>query len=149
MIKGQDLLDLAATRVGESYIFGANVETADPEWHGPWDCAEFVTWVVYQLTRQLYGCVENENPVNCDAYTGAWVRDVKTELVKRINTGEASLIAGAILLRAKTSIYCGHIVFSDGKGGTVEAADHIRGVCRSHAAGRIWNYGILIPGINY
>lgn len=150
MLTGQDLLNRAATREGEEYVLGANTDTSNPDEHGPWDCAEFVTWVVYQVTGKLLGCVDNEaDPADCDAYTGAWARDVKTGTVKGIPVEEAMKIPGAILLRAKTAERCGHIVFSDGEGGTIEAYSHADGVCRLESRGRTWNYGILIREVEY
>ena len=74
MKTGQDCLNLAQTKIGQKYVFGVDVPTNNPNWDGPWDCAEFVTWVVYQVSGKLYGCVDNHNPANCDAYTGAWAR---------------------------------------------------------------------------
>lgn len=150
MVTGQDILKLAGSRVGEQYIFGANADTSDPDWHGPWDCAEFVTWVIYQLTKTLYGCIDNDaDPSNCDAYTGAWWRDARTGVVQNIPVKDAVLTPGGILLRVKTSQYSGHIIFSDGKGGTIEAMSTARGVCKGRLDGRHWNCGILIPGIQY
>src|SRR5439155_2253723 len=43
----------------------------------------------------------------------------------------------------------GHVVFSDGKGGTVEAMGSAYGVRRGSLSGRRWDAGIKIPGISY
>jgi N-acetylmuramoyl-L-alanine amidase len=125
MKSGQDCLNLAQSKIGQKYVFGVDVPTNDPSWNGPWDCAEFVTWVVYQVSGKLYGCVDNHNPVNCDAYTGAWARDVKSSLVQSVPLEEAKATPGGILLRYSGK--SGHIVFADGHGRTVEAMFHGQG----------------------
>ena len=62
MPTGNDLLKLAETRIGEKY-FNVLVPKDNPNWHGPWDCAEFASWVVYQKAKKLYGCTDNKgNP---------------------------------------------------------------------------------------
>src|SRR5262249_51131616 len=43
----------------------------------------------------------------------------------------------------------GHIVVSDGRGGTVEAMGARWGVTRGHLANRRWTNGVLIPGVTY
>src|SRR5262249_48761273 len=43
----------------------------------------------------------------------------------------------------------GHIVFSDGAGGTIEAHGSADGVIASTLSGRRWDTGILVPGISY
>ena len=43
----------------------------------------------------------------------------------------------------------GHIVVSDGRGGTVEAHSAKDGVIASTLAGRRWELGILVPEIQY
>ncbi|MFZ5449602.1 MAG: transglycosylase SLT domain-containing protein [Thermodesulfobacteriota bacterium] len=147
MKTGQDLLNFAATRIGQEYVFGADVPTDNPDWNGPWDCAEFVTWVVYHVSGNLYGCVDNGNPVNCDAYTGAWARDVKSGVVQAIDLDDAMATPGAILLRYTGK--AGHIVFADGQGRTIEAMSTAKGVCRGPCEGREWHHGILIPGLDF
>lgn len=147
MKTGQDCLNLAQSKIGQKYVFGVDVPTNNPNWDGPWDCAEFVTWVVYQVSGKLYGCVDNHNPANCDAYTGAWARDVKSSLVQSVPLEEAKATPGAILLRYSGK--AGHIVLADGQGRTIEAMSTAKGVCRGPCEGRDWDYGILIPGLEY
>ncbi len=147
MKTGQDLLDLAATRVGEEYIYGANVDLDDANWHGPWDCAEFCSWVVRQITGKLYGCLETDSD-NPDPWTGAWARDAKNGTVIRIPAEKAAKTPGALLLRYREGGH--HIVFSTGDGGTIEAKSASWGVCRGYVGSyENWDYGILIPGIQY
>ena len=75
MAMGTDLLHLAETRLGERYV-NVLVPKNNPHWRGPWDCAEFASWVVYQKVQQLYGCFNNQgNPALTEAYSGAWARD--------------------------------------------------------------------------
>ena len=56
---------------------------------------------------------------------------------------------GAALLRLAVGGSVGHIVISDGKGGTIEAHSTKKGVIKSTAQGRRWDTGILIPWIVY
>lgn len=146
--KGQDLIDLAITRIGEKYVYGANVSLNDLDWHGPWDCAEFVTWVVKQVTGKTYGCIDNSDIVDPDPYTGGWKSDVIRGTVINLPIAQAFKTLGAILLRYREGEK--HIVFSDGKGGTVEAMGAAYGVCRGKVGSKSnWDYGILIPNMAY
>ena len=43
----------------------------------------------------------------------------------------------------------GHIVISDGKGGTIEAHSPRTGVIKSTLNGRNWHACVLVPGIEY
>ena len=60
---GEQLLALASRHVGEKYVFGALAPKNNQNWKGPWDCAEFASWLVFQTSNSLYGCGNNEgNP---------------------------------------------------------------------------------------
>ena len=59
MATGNDLLVIAAPHVGEQYILGAHAPKNNANWRGPWDCAEFVSWCVFQAGEILYGCEMN------------------------------------------------------------------------------------------
>jgi N-acetylmuramoyl-L-alanine amidase len=148
MTTGRELLDLARTRLGQKYV-NVCVSKNNPNWQGPWDCAEFVSWLVYQCSGALYGCVDNKgDPATIEAYTGAWERDAK-KLGKRITCELAASVPGAVLLRyppAPGSM--GHIVISDGQGGSVEAMGKKWGVTTGNLTGRDWDTGILVPGID-
>ena len=153
MAKGSDLVKilLPSAQRNDDYVFGAEVPKDDPDWSGPWDCAEFIAWGIYQASGRLYGCENNEgNPHYANAYTGFFDRDAEN-LGKKISINEAARIAGAVLLRAPGyhGIKTGHVVVSDGKGGTIEAAGTKDGVIQSHISGRPWSTGILIPWIEY
>ena len=43
----------------------------------------------------------------------------------------------------------GHIAFSDGQGGTIEAHSSKTGVIRHTISNRRWDFGVLVPGVNY
>ncbi|HEY5392762.1 MAG TPA: peptidoglycan-binding domain-containing protein [Hanamia sp.] len=146
---GENILQLAKKHLRERYILGAQVPKNNAAWKGPWDCAEFVTWIIFQISGKLYGCNNNlGNPALADAYTGYW-RDNAEKTGKIITIQQAIRIPGAAILRVPAIGLTGHIVISDGKGGTVEAHSHIDGVIQSVVNGRRWDFGILVPWINY
>lgn len=146
---GSAMLQLALTKVGQEYK-NIQVPKDDPNWSGPWDCAEFASWLVYQVAKTLYGCVDDDAPpAQADAYTGAWKRDMEAR-GRQVTIEEAASKAGGILLRfpPKTG-GMGHIVLCDGVGGTVEAMSTRYGVTRGKVEGRSWDAGILLPGFTY
>lgn len=149
MPKGLDMLTLAETRIGEKYV-NVLVPKNNPNWHGPWDCAEFMSWLVYQTGSFLYGCIDNNgNPATTEAYTGAWQHDSKV-LGRRVGVDDAARKPGAVLLRYPPAPGAmGHIVVCDGRGGTVEAMGKAYGVRRGKVSGRKWDTGVLIPGFTY
>lgn len=147
MPSGQDILDLAATRIGQEYVLGILVPKNDSHWDGPWDCAEFVSWLVYQVSGTLYGVLDDHiTPALADAYTGAWGRDSRVK-GQEISIDDAAKTVGAAILRLGP--VTGHIVVSDGKGGTIEAHSSSTGVIRGSLSDRRWTMGILVPGIDY
>jgi len=150
MVTGAQLLALAETRIGEKYV-NVQVPKDNRHWHGPWDCAEFASWLVYQATGKLYGCIDNSaNPAIADAYSGAWVRDTLDGLLGRTSQSESNALAGAVLIRTPPAPgKMGHIAITDGKGGTVEAAGVNLGVRRDRIEGRLWHYAVKIPELTY
>src|SRR5688572_8969748 len=42
-----------AKYTGEQYVFGAAVPKDHSTYRGPWDCAEFIFWVTYQVTKNF------------------------------------------------------------------------------------------------
>jgi N-acetylmuramoyl-L-alanine amidase len=143
---GEDLLKLAEEKIGAEYVYGADVPLKQGDhYDGPYDCAEFATERVQELTGQIYGALRPES-ANPDPFTGGWYDDMRHHKVIQIPVEQAIKTPGALLLRYPNRK---HMVFSDGLGGTVEAMGSDYGVCRGRAKGRGWNYGILIPGINY
>ena len=147
MPTGKDCLKLMITRLDEEYVYGAEVDLDNPDWHGPWDCAEAASWVIKQETGKLYGCLM-EPGQRPDPWTGAWARDARNGTVKVIPVSKAAKTPGALLLRYRQGEH--HIVFSVGDGRTVGAQNTEDGV----AYGKVgayegWDYGILIPGVTY
>lgn len=146
---GARILRLGRRHLGETYVLGAVVPKNNPRWRGPWDCAEFVSWLVYQASATLYGCHRNSgDPATADAYTGYWGRDAR-KLGVRISVEEAARTPGAAVLRLPAVNAIGHIAISDGNGGTVEAHSSRRGVVEDRLAGRRWDMGVLVPGLTY
>jgi hypothetical protein len=147
---GSDLVRIASTRVGQAYFFGANVPKDNPNWKGPWDCAELISWAVFQAAGILYGCDNDDgNPATANAFTGYWVRDAK-RFGKIILVKDAAATPGAAISRlAVPNGLGGHIVISDGRGGTIEAHSHRDGVIKGSLANRRWDFGVLVPGISY
>jgi len=148
MHTGNALLHKANQHLGERYRLGVIAPKNNSNWKGPWDCAEFCSWVVYQVSGTLYGCSSSVDPSFADAYTGFWARDARSKGTV-IPLAEALRTPGAALLRIPAPNLIGHIAFSDGLGGTVEAHSTKRGVIRTSAGGRRWDMGVLVPGIVY
>ncbi len=146
---GSRVLAIAGRHVGENYVLGVVAPKNNVGWTGPWDCAEFASWLVYQVSRKLYGCNRNSgDPATADAYTGFWARDAKAR-GRKISLEQAARPPGAAVLRAPRQGQRGHIVISDGRGGTVEAHSTRRGVIAHTLDGRRWDTGVLVPGIRY
>ena len=147
---GTDLLRLAETRLGEKYV-NLLVPKDNASWHGPWDCAEFASWVAYQLTRNLYGCTNNQgNPALTEAYSGAWARDAADGTLPAVTQAAANRTAGIILVRKPPGPgRMGHVAITDGKGGTVEAAGTGLGVRRGKVEGRLWHFCAEVPDVTY
>ncbi len=147
-LTGDAIVETALDHLGEPYILGARAPMANAKWKGPWDCAEFVSWCVFQTTGILFGTKPRTDPVLADAFTGFWF-DQAREAGAVIPVEAAVGVVGAILLRAPAPQAIGHIAFSDGDGGTIEAFNKTRGVIRSKATGRRWDVGVLVPGVSY
>lgn len=146
---GDDIVLLGDKHIGESYQLGALVPKDDASYQGPWDCAEFVSWLYYQTFGILYGCANNHgNPHSADAYSGYWARDAN-EIGQIITIEEAKATPGAAIIRLAGNGEIGHIVVSDGSGGTVEAHGREDGITNSVVDGRRWDMGILVPGVTY
>jgi hypothetical protein len=144
---GTDLLNLARSAIGGPYVLGAIQPKDAPHWISG-DCAEFASWLLYQVSGVLYGVRSvNDDPAIADAYTGYWARDCRMRGTA-IPVIEAAKIPGAFVLRSPAEKR-GHIVVSDGLGGTVEAHSTARGVIAYTLTGRDWTTGVLPPGIDY
>lgn len=149
MPTGPAMVELARQHIGEEYQ-NVLVPKNNANWRGPWDCAEFMSWLVFQEGNFLYGCIDNAaNPALVEAYTGSWRTDSKT-LGRRIPAGKAAAIVGGFLLRFPPAPgRMGHIAICDGQGGTVEAKSRAEGVVADTVRGRRWDTGVLVPGITY
>ena len=136
---GSQILLEAAKHIGEEYVYGADVPFDNPDYKGPWDCAEFCSWVVYQVLGKVLGCLNNEAALeDLEPFTGGWRRDIVEENgITRVEVREALWTPGAILLRYPNRK---HVVFSDGSGGTIEAMGREYGVRKASAWERGWNY---------
>jgi len=149
MASGDDIYATALTRKGQAYIEGTLVPKNDPNWSGPWDCAELCSWAVYQVAAIIYGCTDDTAaPPVADAYSGAWKDDAQAKGVV-ISIQDAAGTPGAMVLRAPTAQLGGHIVVSDGQGGTIEAKGKAWGVVQDTLNNRRWDFGILVPGVTY
>ena len=149
MAQGKDLIELALKHIGDKYRLGVIAPKDDSDYNGPWDCAEFASWVVYQCTQKLYGCANNcGNPKGADAYSGFWARDA-TKVGILVSIEEATKIKGAFLIRVAGDGLIGHVAISQGNGKTVEAHSTKTGVIESVVSGRRWDYGVVIPWIDY
>lgn len=149
MKTGSDLYEKINTRMNKGrYILGVLVDKSDPDAIN-FDCAELASWGVYQTGGFLYGCENNHgSPHTSDAYTGYWDRDAH-KIGKIVPIDQAKATKGAFLLRVAGNGVVGHIVCSDGKGGTAEANSAKYGNINSHVDGRRWDYGILVPGFDF
>ena len=145
---GDDVLARARLHLGETYVLGARAPLANAGWRGPWDCAEFVSWCVFQASGIVYGARPRNDPMLADAFTGFWADDADAG-GNAVTVEEAAAIAGAAVLRKPVGGQIGHIVVSDGQGGSVEAHSSARGVVADRLSGRRWDLGILVPGIRY
>jgi hypothetical protein len=149
MATGQSMLTRARQHIGEKYE-NVVVPKNNPNWHGPWDCAELMSWLVYQEAQFLYGCIDdNAPPAVADAYTGGWQRD-SSKLGRRVAVEEAAGTVGGIVLRFPPAPgQMGHVAICDGQGGTVEAKGKAYGVVADTVQGRPWDTGVLVPRIEY
>lgn len=149
-MKGIELVNFLMPLIGSKYVLGATVPKAQAGFTGPFDCAEFVAYGVYQTYGIVYGC-EPDDPAkinHADAFTGYFGRDAQ-KFGKIITVAEAAQIPGAIILRLAAGPSYGHIVVSQGNGKTVEANCTKYGCIQSVVSGRRFDYGILLPGVEY
>lgn len=143
---GQDIVNLAQSRKGDRYVYGAIAPKDQPNYQGPFDCAELMAWAIYQAIKKLYGCANDNStqPGNADAGTGYFGRDADAGILKKISLDEAATIPGALLLREDQ-----HIVMVASPNCTIEAMGADWGVTNGKINRRRWSYGVLVPGISY
>ncbi|WP_157182295.1 cell wall hydrolase [Methylobacterium sp. WSM2598] len=148
---GATILDVAKQHLGKKYAFTPTPQYDQPDWPGPFDCAEYVSYCAFRAYDIPYGVVID--PISkYNSYTGYWKRDAE-KLGIMISWRDALHIPGAILLRFPPSGEpppYGHIAISLGNGEDIyEARGAKYGVVKSKATGREWNTGVLIPGVLY
>lgn len=149
MATGTAFVKLANAHRGETYILGAFAPKDNPKWKGPWDCAEFVSWVTFQMTGLVLGCTNNNDlPSRADAFSGAWARDA-TAAQRTVSIGQAKATAGAVLVRKPAPGGIGHVAISQGDGTTIEAHSPKKGVSNQQVDGRRWDLAMLVPLIEY
>ena len=61
-VSAADLVRKLLPHSGEKYVLGAVVPKEHSDWVGPWDCAEFVAWGIYQVSGRLIGCRAGRAP---------------------------------------------------------------------------------------
>lgn len=150
MATGKQLVELAKKHVGEKYVLGIIAPKDDPYYKGPFDCAEFTSYIVYQLTGKLYGCANNNTTKlsSADAYSGFWGRDANVLGIK-VSVNEGSQIIGAVLVRLAGNGLIGHVAFVQPDLKTVEANSTKYGLIESKISGRRWDFAVKIPWVDY
>lgn len=131
MATARQLVQRLLPHRGERYVLGALAPKDDADYAGPWDCAEFVAWGIYQTTGHYVGC---RGPRH-DAYTGYFVQDLPS-VATSITEAEAADMIGTIALRPPSKARVGHIAVSRGAGRTIEAASSRLGVTSLSMANR-------------
>lgn len=148
---GSTILDVAKRHLGQAYKFTPTPDYDDPDWQGPFDCAEYASYCAFRAYKIPYGVVSD--PANrYNSYSGYWQRDARKHGIQ-ISWRDALHIPGAVLLRfppGNEPPPYGHVAISLGDGGsTYEARGRQFGVMKHTAIGRSWNTGVLIPGVLY
>lgn len=145
MPTGDELVKLAMQHVGEPYILGANVPLDNPQHRGPWDCAEFVSWAVYQISNTIIGCTDNAAQMHkLEPYSGAWARDGERSGIL-LSVEQVTATRGGILVRRPRHETSGHVAISRGDGTTIEAMDSKHDVTVGKIAGRRWDVCFRLP----
>jgi len=130
MYKAEDIVNVADDHLGEDYILGAVAPLANPNWRGPWDCAEFVSWCAYQAYGIIFA-VRPPDPRDGESYSGWWYDDAISG-ERDMPVAQALATRGAILVRRPRIVQgkkkIGHVSISLGNGSTIEAKDTATGV---------------------
>jgi len=153
---GEKILDIAKRHLGQPYE-NIRIRYDDPNWKGPFDCAEYASYCAWHAYGILYGARidagSGEVPLgkNVEAWTNYWKADAHGKGII-VSVNEALETAGAFLLRYPPGDgRMGHIAICLGNGKDVyEAYSGKRGVIKNSAKGRrTWNIGIKLPGVDY
>src|SRR5438046_6797189 len=141
-VRGERILQLGRKHIGEPYVLGSLAPKDNPKWKGPWDCAEFASWLVFQAVGVLYGCASDSgDPASADAYTGYWERDAEALGVK-IPVEQAARMPGAAVLRSPQPGATGHIAISDRRSDGPETSGFR---CRTGSAAGPWRETTSVP----
>ena len=151
MPTADDMVKLAMQHTGEKYDLGADVPLDDANWTGPWDCAEFASWLVFQMTGTVMGCTNNAAPLKkVEPFSGAWAHDAEAlPAAQHVDLDLAGTVRGAVLVRKPRPGKIGHVAISRGDNTTIEAMDTLHGVAVGKVAGRKWDFCIKVPGLTY
>jgi len=149
----RELVKVLLPCVGQKYVFGAAVPKENMNWIGPWDCAEFVAWGIYQVSGQLIGCRVDTAPNGVryhNSYTGYFAEDLPS-YAEEITADEAANQIGTIALRRPASKRVGHIAVCRGANRSIEAYDTQHGVISTDFIGtnRGWTSFWRLRGLAY
>lgn len=137
-----DLVKVLLPQAGQKYVLGAVVPKENANWIGPWDCAEFVAWGIYQVAGRYVGCRSSRAPnrvTYMNGYTGYFAQDLPS-CATAVTQDEAAEIPGIIALRvAGGPGQIGHIAVTRGGNQTIEAAGRREGVRSKRLRGRGWH----------
>lgn len=131
---GNDLLQLALAQRGKPYVYAAQPPptVANPP---AFDCSGLTRWVAGRLGVYLPA--------------GSWVqRDYCAARGGLITLAQARQIPGALIGHDGQGAQ-GHIAFVAGTNITMEARGSAYGVNQFPISGRPFQWGLLIPGVNY
>ena len=149
-MNANEIIEIARSKLGQEYVYGAQVPLDNSDWTGPWDCAEYCSWAIYQTIESIYGAriKAGQTVADAEAWTGHWVTDLNKFGI-RVSVDVARRVPGSFLLRRNPN--GGHVVMCVGDGNTtLEARGSAYGVVEHVIEGRDWNYGgILIPDLEY
>ena len=152
IFKGKDVLDVGLTKVGQAYVIGTSVPLDNAYWKGPWDCAEFASWCVYQAYEGMrFGFNDVKNIAYAEPFSGAWYAQALKH-AKIISIKDALAIPGAVLLRkvGLGGTEYGHVAFCMGDGEHIlEARGKEYGVNVFSALHRPWSFGCMLPDVDY
>ncbi len=138
----QHMLDQALAQVGDQYVFGAEVDVNDPD-PTTWDCAELTKWAAHQAGADIPGS-------SFEQYLDLRAKGLL------IPIEEAEHTPGALVFHFSSEPVAGggrpseaHVALSLGDGRTVEAQSEEVGVITDDNIGGRFEYGALLPGVDY
>ncbi len=163
---GKSIISIAEQFKGDRYILGAlpfrNNEQYLEDYRdngipfdrskikGPFDCAEFVSIVIFIVLKKLYGANNNnaKDLKTVDCWTNFFKRDFDNGLFRQITIKEAANTPGAIVLRFTKNSRIGHIAFCIGDGkSTIEAHSSRYGIINSTVNNRTWDCAFVLNEI--